>query len=521
MPLVGYRIGIDVGGTNTDAVILDEQDRVIAQVKTATTEDVATGIETALSRVLASARIDRRQIRHAMLGTTQCTNAIVERQRLSRIAVLRIGAPATLAVEPLAGIPEDLKQAMIHYVEIVRGGHEFDGREIAPLDTEAIRAFAQSVKNRVDAAAVTSVFAPVSPDHEERAAAIFRDVLGADFPVSLSYRIGSIGLIERENATILNAALTGVARRTVQGFEAALAGQGVNALAFFGQNDGTLMGAEYAMQYPIRMIACGPTNSLRGSSYLTGLENAVVVDVGGTTTDIGVIANGFPRESAVAVEIGGVRTNFRMPDLVSVGIGGGTVIHLKPGGGFSVGPESVGYRLTEKALVFGGDTLTFTDVAVGLGKVAIGDSTRTASLDKELLMAIYRDIIARIEETVDRVKVSGDAVPVVLTGGGSALFPDVLAGASQIIRPAHFNVANAIGAAIAQVSGEIERVYSLEKTARTAAVEDAKRRAVAVAVEAGASPETCHVVDIEDVPLAYLPGNATRIKVKAAGDLVG
>jgi N-methylhydantoinase A/oxoprolinase/acetone carboxylase beta subunit len=519
--LADYRIGIDVGGTHTDAVILDENDHVVAEVKTATTEDVTTGIERALNAVLKSASIDRARIQYAMLGTTHCTNAIVERKRLNRIAIVRIGAPATLAVEPLTGMPDDLKAVFSSHVLIAKGGHEFDGREIAPLDTESIYRFAESLKGKIDAAAITSVFSPVSRQHEERAAAVFKDVFGEDFPVSLSHHIGSIGLLERENATILNAALIGVAKQTVQGFEAALRKEGVSARAFFGQNDGTLMSADYAIQYPIFMIACGPTNSLRGASYLTELEDAVVVDVGGTTTDIGVIAKGFPRESAVSVEIGGVRTNFRMPDLVSVGIGGGTVVHIETDGRFTLGPDSVGYRLTEKALVFGGDTLTFTDVAVALGRASIGDPARVKHLDRTLLETIYQTAVETIETAIDRMKVNDASVPVILTGGGSLLLPDDLKGASRVVRPAHYNVANAIGAAIAQVSGEIERVYSLEKTPRSAALEDAKRQAIANAIQAGARPDTCQIVDVEDVPLAYLPGNATRIKVKAAGDLIG
>ncbi|MCL6442452.1 MAG: hydantoinase/oxoprolinase family protein [Alicyclobacillus sp.] len=514
-----YRIGIDVGGTNTDAVILDADNQVIAEVKTATTEDVTTGIERALGSVLDLAKIDRSEVKYAMLGTTHCTNAIVERKRLNRVGIIRIGAPATLAVEPLTGIPEDLTASFSHHVLTVEGGHEFDGREIVPLDEKSIYAFAEALKGKIDAAAVTSVFSPVSRTHEERAEAILKEVLGEQFPVSLSHKIGSIGLLERENATILNAALIGVAVRTVRGFEEALRKEGVCAQIFFGQNDGTLMSKDYAVQYPIFMIACGPTNSLRGASSLTGLENAIIVDVGGTTTDIGVIAKGFPRESAVAVEIGGVRTNFRMPDLVSVGIGGGTVIRIHEDGSFTIGPNSVGYQLTEKALVFGGDTLTFTDVAVALGRAEIGDRTRVEHLDKALLESIYQAAVEKIEGAIDRMKVSSASVPVVLTGGGSILLPDDLKGASHVVRPAHYNVANAIGAAIAQVSGEIERVYSLEKTARKDALEDAKRQALENAIRAGARPETCQIVDVEDIPLAYLPGNATRIKVKAAGDL--
>ena len=112
------------------------------------------------------------------------------------------------------------------------------------------------------------------------------------------------------------------------------------------------MSLTYAKQFPILTIACGPTNSIRGASYLAGLKDAVVLDVGGTTSDIGVLVDGFPRESSLAVDVGGVRTNFRMPDIVSIGVGGGSLVREQPDGSVTVGPDSVGYRITQEALVF-------------------------------------------------------------------------------------------------------------------------------------------------------------------------
>lgn len=353
-----YRIGIDVGGTNTDAVILDEEFNVIAETKSPTTKDVSEGIYTAMREVITESNIPRDEIKYAMLGTTHCTNAIVERKRLNDIAIIRIGAPATLAVKPLIGVPDDFRAILEKHVYIIEGGHEFDGREITHLNEEKLYEIAQEIKEKVDSIAITSVFSPVSKKHEERASEIMKEVLGEDISVSLSSEIGSMGLLERENATILNAAVVNVAETTVYGFVNALKEEKINATVFLGQNDGTLMSAEYALKYPILTVACGPTNSLRGASYLTGHSDAIVVDVGGTTMDIGVLVNAFPRESSIAVDIGGARTNFRMPDLYSIGLGGGTIIRINDDNSFTIGPDSVGYRLTEEALVFGGDILT-------------------------------------------------------------------------------------------------------------------------------------------------------------------
>lgn len=514
-----YRIGIDVGGTHTDAVLLDENNQVVSQTKASTTTDVTTGIYDAMHEVITVADVPREKIHYAMLGTTHCTNAIVERKGLNKIAVVRIGAPATLAVKPLVGVPEDLRIALGKHVYLVRGGHEFDGREISSLNEEHLYKIAQEVKGEVDSVAITSVFSPVSTIHEERARDIFTQVLGSDVAISLSSEVGSVGLLERENATILNASVVNVAKTAADGFVKALENEGIDARVFFGQNDGTLMSIDYAVKYPIFTVACGPTNSLRGASYLADLSDAIVVDVGGTTSDVGVLVNSFPRESSLAVEIGGARTNFRMPDLVSIGLGGGTIVRLQENGKFTIGPDSVGYRLSEKALIFGGDTITTTDVAVALGKVELGDPSKVRHLDKALLERVYVRMVEMVEEAVDRMKTSADPTPVILVGGGSILFPTELKGASVVLRPEHSGVANAIGSAISQVSGQIEKIYLLDEVGRENAIQQAKEEAKAEAINAGADPDSLVIVDIEDVPLAYLPGNATRVRAKAAGEL--
>ncbi|AGK62012.1 N-methylhydantoinase A/acetone carboxylase, beta subunit [Archaeoglobus sulfaticallidus PM70-1] len=513
-----YRLGIDVGGTNTDAVILDKNDQPVAKIKVATTEDVTTGILNALDGVLKDSSVDPSEIKYAMLGTTHCTNAIVERKNLARVGIIRIGRPATLSIKPLISWPEDLVEAIGGYTHIVHGGHEYDGRELAPLDEEEVKRAVKDLKEKgVESVAISAVFSPVNNEHELRVAEIVREIMG-DVPISLSHEIGSISLLERENAAILNAAVVKVAEIAVKSFENALKKKGIDAQLYITQNDGTLMSAEYALKYPVLTIASGPANSLRGGTFLSGLKNAVVVDVGGTTTDIGVLVNGFPRESSVAVEIGGVRTNFRMPDLISIGLGGGSIVE-EVNGDVKVGPRSVGYRLEKEALVFGGNTLTTTDIAVSLGRIKLGDPSKVENLDKTLVEKAAGKIKTMVEEAIDRMKTSPEPVPVILVGGGSIIIPDELRGASEVIKPPHFEVANAIGAAIAQVSGEIDKVFSLEERSREDVLKEAKEIAVKEAIKAGADPNTVEIVDIDEVPLAYLPGNAIRIRVKAAGYL--
>ena len=515
-----YKLGIDVGGTNTDAVLIDENLNVVADIKCPTTGDIYDGILAALRTVLSVSGVDRSQIKQAMLGTTQCTNAIVERKNLAPIGILRLGAPATLGIPPMVDWGDDIRQICVGSA-VISGGFEYDGKELAPLDREAARAFFLDMKAKgVKSIAISGVFSTVRSDHEQETAALCREVMGEDVHISISSEIGSMGIIERENATILNAALWQVAERFTEGFAQSLADEGItNAEVYLSQNDGTLMTMEHARRYPILTVACGPTNSIRGASYLSSLQNAIVIDVGGTTTDFGVIQNGFPRESSVAVTIGGVRTNFRMPDVVSIGLGGGSIVRQRPDGAVTVGPDSVGYAITEKALVFGGDTLTATDIAVRLGMYRLGDPAKVAHIPEDLAKKAMAAIGAMVEDAIDAMKVSSADSDVILVGGGSIILPEKIAGAAQVVKPDHFGCANAIGSAISKVSGTFEKLINYDEIPRDKALEQAKAEAVELAVAAGAIRDTVEIIEVEDVPLAYYAGNTNRVKIKAAGDL--
>ena len=514
-----YKLGIDVGGTNTDAVLIDENLDVVAAIKNPTSGDIYEGIMGAVDAVLAASSVDPAQIGQAMLGTTQCTNAIVERKGLAPIAILRIGAPASVGIPPMVDWADDISAVAVDSA-IIGGGFEYDGKRLAAFDEAACRSFFEGVKGKVGAVAISCVFSSVRNADELAAAKIAREVLGEDVHVSISSEIGSMGLVERENATILNAALHEVAKRFTEGFAKSLAERGItNADVYLSQNDGTLMTIEHARQYPILTIACGPTNSIRGASYLSKMEDAIVIDVGGTTTDLGVLQSGFPRESGVAVTIGGVRTNFRMPDLVSIGLGGGSIVREHEDGRVTVGPDSVGYEITKHALVFGGDVMTATDIAVRLGMAEVGDASKVAHIDEAFANKALDAMRELVEEGIDMMKVSNDDIDAILVGGGCIILPTDLAGTAECVKPEHSGCANAIGSAISKVSGTYEALVDYDVTPREQALAAARAAAIDQAVGAGAIRETVEIIDSEDVPLQYYPGHTNRVKVKAAGDL--
>jgi len=512
-----YRIGIDVGGTNTDAVLMDGR-QVLAEFKTLTTPEVTGGIVAALSGLQRARPFPPEQVSTVMIGTTHFTNAVVEAQRLAPTATLRLGLPATAALPPMTDWPDRLRGVTGQHSYLCHGGYEFDGRIISEFDEKEIREAASDIATKgIETVAVSAVFSPVNADMELQAAEVLRNMIPG-VSVSLSHEIGRVGLLERENATILNACLHELAETITAALESAVRAAGIEAPVYISQNDGTLMSVEYCRQYPVATFASGPTNSMRGAAFLSGRTDCVVIDVGGTTSDVGVLVHGFPREAAVAVDIGGVRTNFRMPDVLPVGLGGGSIV-ASDAGQVTVGPRSVGYAIQQRALVFGGDTVTATDLAVAAGLCDVGDSGRVAGLDRALVRHGIQVIQERLAELVDRVKTSPGPLPVVIVGGGSILLGDRLEGASEILKPDHFAVANAIGAAIAQVGGEVDKVVSLASQAREDALESVRQEAIDKATAAGALASSIQIVDVEEVPLAYLPSNAVRIRVKAVGDL--
>lgn len=507
-------LGVDVGGTNTDAVILDGTGAVLAHTKRPTTDDVTGGIRASIADVLAAIGPERMRVSRVMLGTTHATNAIVQRRALDLVAMIRLGAPAATEFPPLTGWPQDLADMVLAGAAMVGGGHMVDGTPISPLDRDGIRRFVDEVGD-FDAIAVAGIFSPSSPEQELEVAEMLRNHLGQDTRVFLSQDIGPTGLLERENATVLNAALYSVALAVTDALVTVVAEEGLEAQTFFAQNDGTLMSLDYAAQYPVLTIGSGPANSIRGAAYLSGHDNAIVVDVGGTTSDLGVVVGGFPRESTMPREIGGVRTNFRMPDVLSVGIGGGTIVDVATG---RVGPESVGYRIDRDALLFGGTIPTLTDAAAMLTSPVAGrrlpalPAATTAAL-KDALGAVAD----RLDAAVERLSLGRADIPLVVVGGGGFLVPDRLPSAGEVLRPDHGGVANAVGAAISLAGGRADQMAPMGE--RESAIEQASEAAIAKAIQAGADPLEVSVVEVLETHVPYTAQPTVNVSVKAAGPL--
>ena len=222
-------------------------------------------------------------------------------------------------------------------------------------------------------------------------------------------------------------------------------------------------------------------------------------------------------ETATAHLIGGVRTNFRMPDVLSIALGGGT--HVRGSADkLSLGPDSVGFELTRRALVFGGKDLTTTDIAVRAGQASIGDESRVSSIDDAFVNAVLDRIHTLIEDAIDQMKTSSLPVPVILVGGGNILLSRPLRGTSKVHRPQHADVANAVGAAISMVSGRVDRLFDFA-VGREKALEQAKEEARSAALAAGAEPESIQIVELTELPMTHMKTTAVQVKVRAVGRL--
>lgn len=512
------RVGVDVGGTNTDAVLMDGN-QLKSSCKVSTTENIHEGIVSAISNVIEAARVSASDLAVISIGTTHFTNAFVQRRDLDQVGIIRIALPAAQALPPQTDWPPEVVNIIGNNIISVVGGFHFDGRINSELDEKTIANAARNFRSKdINAITISALFAPVNDLMEQRASEIIKNE-HPDATITLSSKIGRIGLLERENAGIINASLLSLAKNTVKGFRDALDQLGISAPLFVSQNDGTLMSSEVVEAYPVLTFASGPTNSIHGAAYLSELKEAIVVDVGGTTTDIGVITKGYPRESSIQATIGGVKTNFRMPDLKSIGIGGGSIVRPHADFEVTVGNDSVGYNLSTEALIFGGNTLTATDVAVAAGYADIGNKKHVANLSREIISATLNNIRKKVVDGIDSMRTSGNAIPLVVVGGGAPIVEQQLADISELKTVQNSGVANAIGASMARIGGEIDKVYSFDALGREKAIESATEEANQRAVSAGADIDTIEVIDIEELPLAYMPGGAVRLRVKVAGDL--
>ncbi|MGE0503737.1 MAG: hydantoinase/oxoprolinase N-terminal domain-containing protein [Rhizobiaceae bacterium] len=318
-------LGIDTGGTYTDAVLWSEAGGVAAKAKALTTRhDLAVGISGAVGKVLATAAVDPSAVKLVSMSTTLATNALVEGQG-GRVALVMIG----FSEEDLAR--DGLKTALGADPAIfLPGGHDVHGNA-RPLDLSTLETALPELAESVSGIAVCAWFATRNPAHEIAA----RDMIRArtDLPVTASHELTSkLGGPRRALTTLLNARLVPMIGRLVEATEGFLEERGIRAPLMVVRGDGALVSAAFARARPIETILSGPAASLVGARHMTGLADAVVSDIGGTTTDVAILDGGRPRLDPEGATVGGYRTMVEAVAMHTFGLGGDSEVTLEEGG---------------------------------------------------------------------------------------------------------------------------------------------------------------------------------------------
>ncbi|MBI1494639.1 hydantoinase/oxoprolinase family protein [Halocynthiibacter styelae] len=331
-------LGVDTGGTYTDAVLIRDEKEVIASAKSLTTRhDLAEGIGLAVETVLKQAAIDPAEINLASLSTTLATNALIEGQG-ERVALI------------LAGFREkelerhDLSGAMAgDPVLYLAGGHNYAGGQAEPLEADTLRNWLAEHGDQVSGFAVAAQFATRNPAHEQEMTAIIREVTGK--PVSASHHLSAkLNGPKRAITAVLNARLIDIINRLIARAQIRLNELGISAPLMVVRGDGALISAEMALERPIETILSGPAASIVGASWMTGQKDALVSDIGGTTTDIALLRNGRPTIDPEGARVGPFRTMVEAVAMRTTGLGGDSEVHYRPSGlqgGLELGPSRV------------------------------------------------------------------------------------------------------------------------------------------------------------------------------------
>lgn len=554
---MGYVIGIDTGGTYTDAVLIDNSVSnkvdVKRKAKAVTTHEK---LEIGISESIAGLCLEENEIdaiERVVLSTTLATNAIVE-SRLGSVGLILIGSSPS-------------GEIACSHIRTVEGQVNIKGRIVQDVNTEQIKKAVGELVPNIGAIAVSGPASVRNPSLEQKVRDCITDI--CDIPVICGHELASgLGFLERTNTAVINAGLLPVIDRFIKAIEHVLAQYHIKAPVFVVKGDGTTAKLEMICKSPIDTALSGPASSMIGAINLTGLEYAAIADMGGTTTDTGIVNNRRIRLSADGAVIGGWKLMIKSAELSTFGLGGDSCIDIN-NGNIKVGPGRV------LPVCRGGSCLTPTDIvhctgeyinwdaaaaAKKLETIAEAEGTGSEKLIFEIKKTIVNMIIKHLPE------ISGSMLPVCGIGAPAETWYQIASKFYDfnLIIPEHYEVANAIGAATAGIQeessalirkGEENRGYLVHVQNQrfscgelNQAVEEAVRMCISLAEKAitrqnlGASlveieGESCYqrageiirekwsVCSIEDIAPTVIPAGSsyieTHITVRTCGNIFG
>jgi N-methylhydantoinase A len=546
-------IGLDVGGTHTDVVLIGKSG-LIKEIKVPTdSSDLFTTVLTGLDRVTEG--IDPKEIRRAVLSTTLTTNCVVQKKT----------APVGMLVSAGPGIdPEFFRTGDAYHV--ASGSIDHRGREVEPIKADEIRAAAAQLKKEgIRYVGVVSKFSVRNPGHEQQ----IHGILDGEFDkIFLGHRFsGNLNFPRRIATTYLNASVYPIHKDFFEAVQRSLEKKGLTIPIRILKPDGGNMRFSASIDQPAQTILSGPAASIMGSiAFAPKDQESLVLDIGGTTTDMAILLDGVPLLAPQGIEIGEYRTAIRSLMTCSIGLGGDSAVRVSQGE-ISLGPDRLG-----NAMAYGGPVPTPTDALFVLGLGEGGDQQRAAegiaaiagTLDvsveqaaerifdqtcrkildaaKEMVTAINSKPVYTVHELCEGVRIKPKTILVL--GGPAPFFADRLAQLSGLkvqVVP-HFKVANAIGAALARTTCEVTLFADTEQQIATAPGENFSRRiphdfskkdAIAAAlallkdkaVRRGANPEYLEMEVIEEqefnmVRGFYTAGKNIRIRAQVKPGLI-
>jgi N-methylhydantoinase A/oxoprolinase/acetone carboxylase beta subunit len=503
-----YVLGIDVGGTHVDFAVVNNQQEIHAWHKEVIFDTPEKSILKGIEKLIVEQTITPSACQGIHLGTTIGVNSLLQLNSLYRVGLIRLAGHQP-DLPPAYNWPQPQREAVLAGFETVSGGKEFDNQAINQLNPEELKnAVKKLIAKGAESIAIIGVFSPLYAEEEKLAEQIIANEVSSDLPVTLSHEIGGLGFIERENNVLINATLKKVMQKNFSSLQDALSKLGFSCKTFVTQNNGTLLKLDEAIQFPIKTISSGPTNSLVGACKLAGLSHAIIVDIGGTSTDIGIIENAFPRYSSAGAVIAGIPTNFMLPDIQVLALGGGSIIE-EASGDYHISAKSLGPRVFNESRSCGGTYLSLFDIGKLLNKACCING-----ISKDTAENIMQKVCARIRFITDAIP-SKLKLPVVLVGGGVQNIPEAYLD-QNFFRPQFYQVANAYGAALAEVSGTIDVIHALAHN-KEQTLQALEQQAIEKALNQGVDPSTVRIIEKRLLPFFYMPNQMTRIIITAAG----
>lgn len=443
-----FTIGIDVGGTNTDGVLYNTQKKSVEKsIKIPTAhQSYNICIEEALCNLVAG--IDTRDIISLNISTTLSTNMLLEKK----------GAPVNLVLIGYEDFPhiknEILSIVSPHSILEIRGGHTRWGKERARLDAAALQNYAEAHKRELFA--VSSLFSPRNPEHEQTASRILSQAGCAGITCGHEIARSKLNSVKRTVTAFLNSSLIPITKRLISGVEKSASSVGIKCPIMFLRSDSSLVSEQWCARFPVETIFSGPAASMRGGAILGGVGggDAVIADMGGTSTDIGVIHGGATLYSPEGAVIGDYKTMIPSLQIRSIALGGDSKVDIQQDGGIMIGPERVspffsyspdsGYTPSDALCTLG---LYKQDGASASVKASERYGMRIQLKPKEFAALVRKEVSIRLERFIDDV--NEDTTKVVCVGAPIAAF---VSDDARCFVPQKASVASAIGAASSSLS---------------------------------------------------------------------